>query len=72
MAKSYCAIDCTNRLAKESELSFYRIPKATKKRMRWITVIHRHNWNPGTKTWICGHLLKQMATPTVSQYLSPH
>uniref|UniRef100_A0A672YC78 THAP-type domain-containing protein n=1 Tax=Sphaeramia orbicularis TaxID=375764 RepID=A0A672YC78_9TELE len=33
MGKSCCAIDCKNRFKKQSELSFYRIPKAKDKRI---------------------------------------
>ncbi|GLD55692.1 uncharacterized protein AKAME5_000813200 [Lates japonicus] len=63
MGKSCRAIDCTNRFAKESELSFYRIPKATEKRRRWIATTRRHNWNPGTETWICSPISCQTSCP---------
>uniref|UniRef100_A0A4W4H829 THAP domain-containing protein 1 n=1 Tax=Electrophorus electricus TaxID=8005 RepID=A0A4W4H829_ELEEL len=53
MGKSCCAVYCTNRFSKNSELSFYRLPKAKEKRSKWITAIHRNNWNPGTEAWIC-------------------
>lgn len=53
MGKSCCVDDCKNRFNKNSELSFYRLPKAKEKRSKWIAAIHRHNWNPGPETWIC-------------------
>ncbi|XP_038582485.1 uncharacterized protein LOC119908712 [Micropterus salmoides] len=53
MGKSCCAVDCTNRFNKKSELSFYRLPKSKEKRSKWIAAIHRNNWNPGKETWIC-------------------
>ncbi|KAA0723063.1 hypothetical protein E1301_Tti005181 [Triplophysa tibetana] len=53
MGKSCCAIDCKNRFIKNSQLSFYRLPKAREKRCKWIAAIRRRNWNPETETWIC-------------------
>lgn len=53
MGKSCCVIDCKNRFNKESDLSFYRLPKAKEKRSKWIAAIRRNNWNPGSETWIC-------------------
>ncbi|XP_048029372.1 THAP domain-containing protein 1-like isoform X3 [Megalobrama amblycephala] len=53
MGKSCCVTDCKNRFNKESDLSFYRLPKAKEKRSKWIAAIRRNNWNPGSETWIC-------------------
>ena len=53
MGKSCCAIDCTNSFSNGLEQSFYRLPKAIEKRRRWIAVIRRDSWNPGTETWVC-------------------
>lgn len=54
MGKSCCAIACKNRYNKNSGLSFFRLPKATEKRSKWIAAIRRNGWNPGRETWICG------------------
>ncbi|MCP4144487.1 MAG: THAP domain-containing protein [bacterium] len=54
MGKSCCAIDCTHRFSKKSELSFYRLLKNKLKRDKWIAAIRRNDWIPDTETWICG------------------
>ncbi|XP_055072743.2 uncharacterized protein [Misgurnus anguillicaudatus] len=53
MGKSCCAIGCKNRFAKNSKISFYRLPKNTERRNKWIAAIRRKNWNPVAETWIC-------------------
>ncbi|KAM9367033.1 THAP domain-containing protein 1-like [Symphorus nematophorus] len=54
MGKSCCAIKCTNRFDKDSELSFHRVPKAKEKRGKWIAALQRDNLNPDTEAWVCG------------------
>ncbi len=34
---------------------FYRLPKATEKRSKWIPAIQWNKWTPGSKTQICSY-----------------
>ncbi|XP_061569360.1 THAP domain-containing protein 1-like [Cololabis saira] len=54
MGKSCCAVGCKRRFCKNSELSFYRLPKNNLKREQWIAALGRTDWTPGKETWICG------------------
>ena len=51
--KSCCAVRCTNRHSKQSGIHFYRFPKDSKRRTRWIATVDRKNWTPTEHSWIC-------------------
>ena len=49
MPDSCCAVGCTNRRIKESQIPFYRIPRSrtpieSKRRQEWIKAINRADW----------------------------
>ena len=52
MAKSCCAVGCTNQATKGSGMSFYSFPPDSEQR-RWIVAVRRENWTPSEHTWIC-------------------
>ena len=47
MPSNCCAVGCTNRNYKGSELVFYRIPstKEPERRQKWLQAIGRVDWN---------------------------
>ena len=53
MVKSCCAVGCTNRLSKGSNIPFYHFPANPQRRFLWIAVINRKYWQPQKHTWLC-------------------
>ena len=53
MGKSCCAVGCTNRYAKGSQIHFYRFPEGVEKRARWVAAVGRKNWVPTKYSWLC-------------------
>ena len=53
MVKSCCAVGCSNRYNRESSLNFYRFPKDTVRRNKWIAAVRRKKWKPTQHSWIC-------------------
>lgn len=54
MVTSCCAIGCTFRYEKGSQIGIFRIPKDEKLRKLWIKAIKRDNWTPTASSRICG------------------
>ena len=53
MFKSCCAVGCTNRYTKGSNLSFYRFPVDPVRRSRWVAAIKRERWEPNEHSFLC-------------------
>uniref|UniRef100_A0A3B4WU72 THAP domain-containing protein 1 n=1 Tax=Seriola lalandi dorsalis TaxID=1841481 RepID=A0A3B4WU72_SERLL len=52
MVISCCAVGCTNRQGK-TNIAFHHMPKDMERRKKWITAIHRKNWEPSKHTRLC-------------------
>ena len=59
MVASCSAWGCTNRLGKESGVTFHGIPKAETRRQQWIKAIRRQDWTPAASAKICSEHFKQ-------------
>ena len=44
MPNSCCAVACSNRKSKDTELQFYRFPKDQKRRKLWLHAVKRDSW----------------------------
>ena len=58
MPTSCCVVGCTNRHSKDAPYQFYRFPKDSGRRQRWIAAVRRVNidgsaWQPADGDRIC-------------------
>ena len=53
MVKNCCVVGCHNVYKKGSGIQFYRFPRDTEKRGKWISAVKREDWIPNDNTWIC-------------------
>ena len=53
MLSTCCAIGCTNRYRKGSEVKFYRFPSDSQRRNLWIQAIRRKDWEPNVHSRLC-------------------
>ena len=58
MPTSCCVVGCTNRHCKDAPYRFYRFPKDSDRRQRWIAAIRRMNidgsaWQPSAGDRVC-------------------
>ena len=48
-----CAVGCTNGKRKDSSLKFYRFPRDSGHRNKWISAINRKDWHPSEYSYAC-------------------
>ena len=53
MVKSCCAVGCTNRWKKRSDIHLYRFPANPQRRLLWIAAKNRKDWQPSKHSWLC-------------------
>ena len=72
MIKSCCAVGCSNRTSKGSEICFYRFPSDPERRSKRIAAVKRENWEPSEHSWICSaHLVDRKSDDPLSPNYVP-
>ena len=53
MGKGCCTVGYTRRYFKGCGFQFYRFPRDSERRSKWIAAVKRKDWQPTEYSWIC-------------------